>query len=162
MASEEYQTHVEERRRLNESMSAVMLAYHELLSQEISPEDQLNALWQQLSDQASPPAVREKIEEIIAKQMDENASHEEVRALCDSKLDEIEVIYPGFRAGIKEEVTIFSCVTSRRERSISRIQAALRCHVRQSSDTCVSRLSEMERQRVEQVLSSVGISHEVR
>ena len=86
MASEEYQTHVEERRRLNESMSAVMLAYHELLSQEISPEDQLNALWQQLSDQASPPAVREKIEEIIAKQMDENASHEEVRALCDSKL----------------------------------------------------------------------------
>jgi hypothetical protein len=163
MASEEYQAHVEQRRRLNESMSAVMLTYQEQLTQEMqSPEDQLNALWQDLSDRASPPAVREKIEEIIAQQMNESASPEEVRALCDTKLDEIEVIYPGFRAGLKEEVTIFSCVTSRRERSISRIQSALRCHVRQSSDTCMSRLSEMERQRVEQVLSSAGISHEIR
>ena len=162
MTSEEYQTHLEQRRRLNETMSAVMLAYHEQLTQEMqSTEDQLNDLWTYLSDQGSPPVVREKIEEIILKQKDETTTQEDKRALCDRRLDEIEEIHPGFRIRMTEDFMIFSCVSNRRDRSISKVRSALRCHVRQESDQCLSRLSEDERQEAERILSSAGVTHEI-
>ena len=133
------------------------MAHEAQVAQELrDPSDQLNELFQDLSTRSEFPAIREKVEEIIAFQRNESASREEILERCDQGINELEVLSPGLRLKLEEKFTIFSCITSKPERSVSRVRQALECHVRESNDQCFSQLSESERRSAERALKHLN------
>jgi hypothetical protein len=126
-----------------------------LATKVLPPEEQLEGLKTRLREVGAPAEVENRIDAIVAKQAEEGTAVADAREFCNSELDAIEGVYPGFRQGLHQKYTFFSCVTHDLERSLSRVRFALICQITASQENCLGQLTEDEKTWANDVLAAV-------